>query len=150
MNSTDQDAVKLIDDGAGGTYLEPDSFFNNSVYRSGWTYKGRVIGSLLFLLVDPFTQDGAVVNNMVKAIRVGASGSFKNLTYHLIYTEFENEGTYTARVNPPFDLKSLDLRVDYKQSESLEFFTRINYQEGNWSSQRNLGIQVGITYHLKY
>ena len=52
LNTTDQDALRQIDDGVGGEYLEPDSFFNNGVYQSGWTYKGRVVGSPSFLEVS--------------------------------------------------------------------------------------------------
>ena len=148
VSTIDQDAVKLNEDGT--EYLEPDNFFNNSVYRSGWTYQGRVIGSPLFLLTDSFVEDGVSIQNMIRALRFGFSGEWKKLSYQVVYTSFENRGVFITRLDPPIRLNSYDLKLNFKQSDTLDFFTRLNYQDGNWQSGRNFGVQMGLLMSLRF
>lgn len=73
------------------------SYYNNFVYRTGWTYEGRVIGNSL-LLTDG-TKDMPVYNNIVIAHHVGIKGVLSDfLDYTLKYTFSRNYGVWQDQV----------------------------------------------------
>lgn len=75
-----------------------DNYFNNSEYRSGWTYNGRTIGLPLFI---PSKKDKngityGVVNNRIVAWNVGAGGRlFRKMPYSVKITYSKNFGKYS-------------------------------------------------------
>ena len=148
VRTNNQDAIKTAEDGS--TYIEPDHFFNNSVYRSGWTYKGRVIGSPLFLVIDDSTEDGTVIQNMINAVRFGFSGSWRQINYQFIFTDFQNHGIFTNRVDPTYTLTTYDVQVEYNHKNQFSVFSRFNYQNGNWVSGSNFGMQLGLVKNLNF
>jgi len=81
----------------GGLYTGMDNFFNNGIYRSGWTYFGRTIGSPFFLTV-PESEDGitlGIANNRFIAHHFGLKGKlFHKLTYRAKCSYTQNWGTY--------------------------------------------------------
>lgn len=73
-----------------------DSYFNNGIYRSGWTYYGRVIGLPLIGGVE-FNSDGIPVrllNNRVRAHHVGVAGNISGVPYRFKGTYSRNYGCY--------------------------------------------------------
>ena len=61
----------------------PDNYFNNSIYKSGWTYHGKTIGSPYFT-PKPVDENGItsgviVGDNRFAAINIGANGFFKSV-----------------------------------------------------------------------
>lgn len=67
------------------------SYYNNGIYRTGWTYQGRVIGNPM-LLTDG-TMDRPIYNNIMIAHHVGISGKLSNaIDYKLLYTFSRNYG----------------------------------------------------------
>ena len=90
-------------DGAGGK----DNYYNNYLYRTGWTYEGRTIGNPLFLnaynpQLDVVTnyqrnQDNrfGIANNRIVAHHIGIEGRFSDLVaYRLLGTWSRNYGNY--------------------------------------------------------
>ena len=82
-----------------------DNYFNNSDYRSGWTYYGRTIGDPL---ISPTgTHDGTwtgrsmvlgVENNRLRAHHFSIAGkAFHRLPYKLMLTYSQNFGRYNAQ-----------------------------------------------------
>ncbi len=79
-----------------------DDYFNNSEYRSGWTYYGRTIGDPLFFPAG--TRGGSwtghemvigVENNRFKAHHFALAGKlFRKAPYKLMLTYSQNYGTY--------------------------------------------------------
>ena len=79
-----------------------DNYFNNSGYRSGWTYFGRTVGDPL--IVPRGTHAGTwnpkeivlgVENNRLKAHQVSIAGKlFRKMPYKLMLTYSRNFGTY--------------------------------------------------------
>ena len=83
-----------------------DNYYNNYLYRSGWTYQDRIIGTPLFytqartrLYLPDFVDPDAgfnfnIVNNRIVAHHVGVKGQVKKLSYRLLATFSTNYGTY--------------------------------------------------------
>jgi len=67
-----------------------DNYFNNNLYRSGWTYESRILGvPFIFLDEDRFR----VINNKMMAHHIGISGvAFSKLPYKLLSSYRKNYG----------------------------------------------------------
>jgi hypothetical protein len=98
----------LWEDGdRGHPYGGRDNYYNNYLYKTGWTYQDRIIGTPLFFtksrakryipgFVDP--DEGGfnfnVVNNRIIAHHLGVEGYVKTAHYKLLGTFTTNYGTY--------------------------------------------------------
>ncbi|MEM9024578.1 MAG: capsule assembly Wzi family protein, partial [Bacteroidota bacterium] len=125
-----------------------DDYYNNGVYRDGWTYYGRIIGNALFFTADRaeeyFTDledfDNLVVNNRITAHHLGLSGRFsKRLAYRGLFTFARNFGTYTAQNNGRREWASIeDPTYVYEFGDGLDQFylmTELRWQppfSSNW------------------
>lgn len=67
-----------------------DNYFNNNLYRSGWTYESRILGvPFIFLDEDRFR----VINNKMMAHHIGISGqAFSKLPYKILTSYRKNYG----------------------------------------------------------
>lgn len=77
-----------------------DNYFNNSEYRSGWTYYGRTVGTPLMTAMSPNSagQTLGVANNRYVAHHVGIKGLLgRTIPYKLLLTYSKNYGCYTQR-----------------------------------------------------
>ena len=74
-----------------------DNYFNNGIYRSGWTYYRRTIGSPLMTAA---TGDRlGIVNNRVIGHHVGIRGmAFHKVPYKAMLTYTINYGTYGSKL----------------------------------------------------
>ena len=103
-------------DGGDGTDLTPnygyryggrDNYYNNYLYKTGWTYQDRIIGTPLFftksrtrLYIPGFVEPDQgnfnfnVVNNRVVAHHIGVEGFLGQAQYKLLSTFTQNYGTY--------------------------------------------------------
>lgn len=82
-----------------------DNYFNNSIYRSGWTYEGNSIG-LPFMITNKneITEDSvAVVSNSLKMHHLGISGSFKSIDWALKTSYVKNLGRKASLFNIPIE-----------------------------------------------
>ena len=65
-----------------------DQYFNNGIYKSGWTYFGDIIGSPFFTPKTPDSNgivNGTQLNlNRFLAFNIGINGSFKTMNYRLL------------------------------------------------------------------
>ena len=79
-----------------------DNYFNNWLYRMGWSYFGMSLGNPLItspvLSVDPNEYE-YFNNNRIRAIHTGLAGKITFLEYSLFFTYSKNYGTYYF----PFD-----------------------------------------------
>ncbi|GAA4646910.1 capsule assembly Wzi family protein [Pontixanthobacter gangjinensis] len=67
-----------------------DNYFNNNLYRSGWTYNSRVIGVPFILLNDGRSGIGT---NILTVHHLGLKGNlFKNLPYRFLLSYRKNYG----------------------------------------------------------
>lgn len=79
-----------------------DNYFNNNIYRSGWTYEGNIIGIPLMLRNTSKVDENsvAITSNMVRAHHLGLAANIKKLDLETKLTYVENLG---RKANPNYD-----------------------------------------------
>jgi hypothetical protein len=116
IRTGNQDAVKF--DEEGNAFLEPDNFFNNTIYADGWTYQGRVIANPVFLSLNQGTNALNKVLNRVNGVNVAIEGNYRQFDYRLQVRHFKNAGTHFENFTPRFRLTSIEgnLQVPIKKA----------------------------------
>lgn len=98
-----------------GDPLGRSGYYHNGVYRSGWSYEGRVLGNPL-LLIGPnehFEGRGEISNNMIVAHHIGLQGKPLNrLRYKAFFTYSRNYGTVIMQGEDPPYTPLEELRID--------------------------------------
>ena len=84
----------------GGLFTGQDNYFNNYIYRSGWTHYGRTLG-IPFFTPQKANEDGftiGVSNNRIVAHHLGIKGHlFHKVPYRTLISYSQNWGTYSAK-----------------------------------------------------
>ncbi len=101
------DGISDADNNYGYRYGGRDNYYNNYLYKTGWTYQDRIIGTPLFFTksrakryIPGFSDpdeggfDFNVVNNRIVAHHLGIEGYLKTAHYKLMGTFTKNHGTY--------------------------------------------------------
>jgi hypothetical protein len=156
----------------GYRYGGRDDYYNNYLYKEGWTYNGRVLGTPLFTTrqkallwgvpLSKFDSNKTIINNRIRAVHIGIKGSFKNyFEYRLLATFTKNYGTYFAlyeggwrgiftnphynyTFNPPLKQNYflLEINKDITTKWNLSFSTGLDTGE----MTNNLGMMIGARY----
>ncbi|MBT0607917.1 capsule assembly Wzi family protein [Aequorivita echinoideorum] len=105
-----------------------DNYFSHSLYRSGWTYEGNIIG-LPFILANKnmnIAEDGTpIFNNRSKVHHLALKGNFKNFEWMLKTTYAKYLGTYGRPLFP-------------ERKDSYNFAS-ISYKTKDWGTFKILG-----------
>ncbi|MEK6477758.1 capsule assembly Wzi family protein [Catalinimonas sp. 4WD22] len=163
-------------DNFGYSYGGRDNYYNNYLYRTGWTYKGHIIGTPLFFTneraqtyIDNFSDpdkgkfDFNIVNNRIVAHHIGLKGRvIPQLEYKLLMTTTLNYGTYGglnggiqewgSRTNPNLTYEfAPPLRQHYMLLEALfklnnNLNASIIYAMDTGELSKNIGIMLGIKW----
>ncbi len=117
-----------------------DNYFNNHLYRSGWTYENRILGlPFIFLDVDRFQ----VANNNVVAHHIGLSGiAFLNFPYKILTSYRQN---YGAKAGGNLRNKILSTYLDLKVYDT---YFDVNFLLGadfNNTAPPNFGAGLQLT-----
>lgn len=91
----------------GYEYGGRDDYYNNYLYRDGWTYQNRILGNPLLLSrnravrflddIPAFTFSEATANNRVRVHHLGVKGRFnERIAFKLLATYTRNLGTYAG------------------------------------------------------
>lgn len=121
-------------DGPGGR----DNYYNNYLYRTGWTYEGRTIGNPLFLnaynpqltLVANYLYNTenpfGIANNRIVAHHFGIEGRFSpTISYKMLATWSRNYGNYYD--GDLFEQEGL--RTDFLSNpEQWSFLAKFSYR----------------------
>ncbi|MBE9489976.1 MAG: hypothetical protein IMY67_06755 [Bacteroidetes bacterium] len=101
-----------------------DNYFNNNLYRSGWTYEGNIIGVPL-IFADSSIQitdaTSPIVSNRVRAHHFGVMGSFKNIDWTLKTTYSKSLGTYNTPFIPTLETWFNYVSFSYNTDKYGEF-----------------------------
>jgi len=113
-----------------------DNFYNNSIYRSGWTYEGRTIGTPLFVTA----ADGqGVESNRIVAHHLGVAGHATSAAqYRILATYVRHYGTYSGIRNANNSNRSYAYRP-YRTQYSLLFESTMA-----WPGSVPLHIRAGV------
>ena len=134
LNTTDQSGPYHDKDGI--IYGGNDSYFNNGIYSSGWTYFTRTIGSPFF--TSPIYNKNSEVyllNNRVQVHHIGIEGDIEGFDYKFLTSYSKNYGSY----NVPF--------IEMKPSTSLLLEINKRFpQFYNIEAGCSIGVDVGKMY----
>jgi len=140
IRTSSQDAIKFDE---GVRIFEPDNFYNNSVYRSGWTHQQRIIGSPLFLILNPESTSNNKIKNVLNAINIGVGGHVNDIQYRINYLSSKNHGTLSERISPGLTLKLLAFDLAYSKGPH-QFGLKGSVEWGNYPG-RNAGILMSYS-----
>ena len=146
-----------------------DNYYNNSVYRSGWTYNNRVLGNPL-LLTDG-SQTSPIYNSIIVAHHIGANGFITpNLQWKAFYTFSRNYGRsgdqripgtkHTENGHTVYDLRPLSSLKKINHSlyistaytpprhDRFQFELGLAGDFGQLYDRDRLGIMFGASYRI--
>jgi len=117
-----------------------DNYFNNHLYRSGWTYENRIIG-LPFILLDE--ERFRVAHNNIVAHHIGLTGNaFYIYPYKFLASYRANYGAKGGTSRPVEQIISTYLDVNVWQE-----FVNVNLQVGadlHLTKSSNVGIGLRV------
>lgn len=121
-----------------------DNYFNNNLYRSGWTFGNRILGAPFFLLDN---ERFRVENNTFYVHHLGLSGTaFYNYPFKFLGSYRMNYGVKGGQEEPVSKILStyLNLRL-------WERFININLQIGvdvDLLDETNVGVGIRMSKHF--
>jgi|TARA_R100000388_G_scaffold67871_2_gene49075 hypothetical protein len=171
------DVSFCTEENCGYKYGGRDNYYNNSIYRSGWSYNGNILGNPLMLtthqisvyLPDSEIYQPFVENNRIAAHHMGIEGYVSSqLNYRLLATYTLHHGNYSgANFGQEWGSKDpANNRKDYTFYPALEqwnFLLEMNYdpltlQNVSFKTglaldtgqvTNNLGLIIGVTWNIK-
>ena len=109
----------------GGDIFDPntkvfgrDNYYNHYVYKQGWSYRGRSLGTPVIPTQDlqrsdiPKKDSSLTVDNRLWAIHLGVIGKFRDIDFLAKGTFSRNFGTYDFVINPARTQFSLLLEAE--------------------------------------
>ncbi|GHA46066.1 hypothetical protein GCM10007103_28920 [Salinimicrobium marinum] len=115
-----------------------DNYFNNTGYRSGWTYYNRVIGAPFFT-VD-VKEKLHIINNKFTAHHIGIGGNllFFNSShpYRALLSYAQNDGRRDQRYHPKQDVFSVlyDINLLQLEQKKIDVSFQIGMEYNTYSS----------------
>ena len=109
LNTTDQSGP--FHDRDGCVYGGMDSYYQNTIYRQGWTYFGRIMGSPLLSLT----------NSRVMAHHIGIRGDIYGFRYRVLCTYADNYGNYITPVRSHNTAVLMEVKKHVPQAWGLDF-----------------------------
>ncbi len=134
------DKIGAKPDGSG-VWTGRDNYFNQSVYRSGWTSYGHTIGVPFFTAIQGGEYALGVSNNRIEALHGGVSGFIAHrFPYKAKVSYTDNIGTYSK----PIDKQQISAYFEVtfpmeirNYPVNLTFGTAVDkgeYLEDNWGA----------------
>jgi len=105
----------------GMVYGGRDNYYSNSVYRQGWTYFDRTIGSALM----------RPENSRVWAYHAGIKGDIYGYRYRILCTYADNYGTYAQPLSSHNTAVLLEVHKHVPQAWGLDFGISLAGDFGN-------------------
>jgi len=147
-------------DSYDGTRFGHDTYYSNGVYRSGWVFRGRTLGTPLLFSDGIFP---GVDNNIVVAHHMGIRGSVARTDYRAIATWSRNYGSRNVCVQadcrrpegvesqvylPPLTQWSFLVEASYPVSSQygLILHTATSIDTGELYDDR-FGVSVGLSWN---
>jgi hypothetical protein len=158
----------------GYRYGGRDDYYNNYLYKEGWTYNGRIIGTPLFTTqqraalwgvpLSKLDSNQTIINNRIRALHLGVKGNFKNyFEYRVLATFTKNYGTYSAlyeggwsgiftnphyayTFNPPLKQNYFLLEINKNITSKLNLLFSAGIDSGEMTN--NFGMMIGARFNI--
>ena len=109
LNTTDQSGP--FHDKDGIVYGGADNYYHNGIYKQGWSYFGRIIGS-------PLLSAG---NSRVMAHHAGIRGDIYGFKYRVIVNHADNYGQHYAPARSHNTAMLIEVKRHVKEAWGLDF-----------------------------
>jgi len=150
--------VLTVAENFGYSFGGRDDIYNNWLYRSGWTYKGQVIGNPLFLTHErtqnffaPFPNyNVSIASNRIRAVHLGLRGELsQKLDYEGLFTYTQNFGTYAGLYDGRFAWDGItnDANFDYVfRPVRGQFYSQVKLAYKNAFNNLPVHLNLRLTY----
>jgi hypothetical protein len=150
--------VQTVEDNMGNEFGERDDYYNNYLYRSGWTYNERVMGNPLFLtyqytlnFLNPYPDYGvAIANNRISAVHLALEGKLSNkITYKGLFTYSKNFGTYAGIYEGRFNWGGISSNPDFEYvflPVQEQFYSMLELRHENFLNNERLSLKTTLAY----
>lgn len=147
-----------------GETIGADQYYHNYIYRNGWSYKNRILGSPLVQL-GPVNDRLEIINNIILAHHFGFEGNMPTafskwplkyqlkVTYSRSYGRTNNCGGDFCDENDPQPLRTSrqdqwyhQLKLSQKITDDFSINTAIGIDNGDLSGEG--GVMLGVTYSI--
>lgn len=138
-----------------------DDYYNNYLYRDGYTYKGLVLGNPLLLTYnrtlqfwDSYNNYGVqIVNNRLLAHHMAMTGFLgEKWRYDLMLTLCKNYGTYTANHGGRFEWSDLNPNFDPRNNpfhhipKQVHSFLRLTHDLATTMKKHKLMASLSVAF----
>lgn len=139
------------------------NYYNNGVYRTGWTYEGRVLGNPLIINGPVANFKGGpypITNNIIIAHYIGIEGRpSTRWAYKVMFTYSRNYGTHYDQGEEPGPYVPLDelRRDEYSSLFQLHYMvapeyglalqTALAWDVGELYEENRWGLQIGLSWN---
>jgi hypothetical protein len=121
-----------------------DNYFNNSIYRSGWTYFNRVIG---VPFITPATEFPGMINNRITSHHLGVRASVSDLDIKFMGSYTQNLGLYVEPYDPVENVFYTVLDFAYILWEKLQIGLQLGADLSDVNGER-FGAGLSFRYAL--
>jgi hypothetical protein len=149
INTTDQSGT-FNRDSTGYETGGNDNYFNNAIYRYGWTFNDMTIGTPV--ITSPIYNDKSYIsdrlrNNKNKGFHIGFAGNFSDVCFTMKYTFHKNFGTNHYNFEIPVISQSGILEFSYPIKTD---FILTGYLAGDVSAYygNNVGLGFSLTKQI--
>ncbi len=143
LNTTDQ--AGPFHDKDGFLFGGSDSYFTNGIYRGGWNYFYRTIGSPL--ITSPIYNDDGTIhtkNNRVRTHYLGIMGDIYGYRYKVRMAHTQNWGRYNAIHESNNTSAVIEVEKYYEKAWGLHFAASVGADFGT-----QFGNSVGVKLSVK-
>jgi hypothetical protein len=140
-----------------------DNYFNNGIYKSGWTYNGQVIG-IPFFTTNKYEGGATTIigNNRVIVHHIGLNGfAFNRFPYKFLMSYRNNNGHVRSRgeydyefyrENDPRGKISIahEIVSSYLDIRMLESFINLNLELGVDATGDDVNVGVGLKLNKQF
>lgn len=146
VGTTDQSGPMHDQDGI--IYAGNDEYYCNGIYRQGWNYYLRSLGTPL--ITSPIYNDDGYLqtrNNRIKAYHIGIGGDIYGFRYRLIATYIRNFGSYSQgdwyRERNHNTALLLEIKKNVEKLWGLDFGLRLATDVGTqWGNQSGVMLSI--------
>lgn len=130
-----------------------DNYFNNSLYKDGYTYKNQTIGTPFILPLSNYKQllteaefkqlnSNFLLNNRIEAINFGIHATYmQNIRMLYKYSFSNNKGNYSYPLSEK--QASFLAQLGYKSNNNIMYGISLSFDNGSFL-EKNFGTRISI------
>ena len=144
LNTTSQGGIGGSDN-KSSRLRGQDNYFNNGVYRNGWSYNQTSLGTGFINNLAPNTSGLFFSNNRVDAFYLGILGVINNsINLEIRISNSKNAGTYTSSLSKIKGQSSGLVNLSYSPSFLDNSVVKLSVAIDNGELYNNYGFHLGL------